>query len=91
MTTQRCECVGKHIPKPTELLPYYIFPLEDGGKSTDDNTVWLCPTSLFNTMTLWQLYEDNEGRPSWTILREYSEYIRNLVERGREMRRRATS
>lgn len=84
----RCQCVGKHIPKPMQLLPYYVLPLEDGGEDSGSNIVWLCPTTHFNVSGLWEMYEEGGGRPHWSVLREYSEFARNLVERGREMRRR---
>jgi len=79
-----CKCVGKHIPKNMNVFEYHLF--DDDGPS-----VWLCATTLDNTMKLWKLYEEYNGRPPWEILKEYSEYVRHVVEKGRELRRaRAT-
>jgi hypothetical protein len=40
---------------------------------------------------LWRLYEDYNGRPPWDILKNYSEYCRSIVEKGRELRRQANN
>ena len=77
-----CKCVGKHIPKPMAYYEYHLWA--DPGPY-----VWLCPTSLDNVEKLWNLYEETGSRPSWEILKGYSEYARYLVEQGRELRRKA--
>lgn len=85
-----CKCVSKHVPKPLELHKHHVWPLSEGGEDTKDNyIVVLCPTSHRNVHRLWREYEANDGRPSWDYLRNFSEYTRELVEKGRELRRKA--
>jgi hypothetical protein len=87
----QCRCVGKHIPKPLELYIHHVWPIEEGGPDVKENQVILCPTADSNVDKLWSLYEEHSGRPPWDILRNYSEYTRAIVEKGREQRRRAES
>lgn len=82
-----CQCVGKHIPKPMELHQHHVWPISEGGPDIKSNLVLLCPSTHANVHRLWRLYEEFEGRPSWDILKGYSEYARYLVEKGRESRR----
>lgn len=77
-----CKCVGKHIPKP---MFFYFYPIYE----SPGPYVWLCSTSLDNVKRLWELYELTGERPSWEVLKNYSEYARYLVEQGRELRRKA--
>lgn len=75
-----CKCVTKHVPKALELHKHRV-----------GSTTWvvLCPTTHANVHRLWKLYDDHDGRPPWDMLRNYSEYTRAIVERGREERRKA--
>lgn len=82
-----CKCVGKHIPKPMELHKHHIWPMGEGGPDTKANLLLLCPTTHVNVHRLWRLYEKNNGRPAWDILKNYSEYARYVVEKGRELQR----
>jgi hypothetical protein len=84
-----CKCVTKHVPKPLELHKHHVWPLGEGGPDIKGNLVILCPTTHSNAHRLWQLYEQYEGRPPWSILRIYSEYTRAIVEKGRELRYKA--
>lgn len=86
----QCHCVGKHIPKPMELHKHHIWPTGEGGPESKANLLYLCPTTHSNVHRLWRLYEKYEGRPPWDILKNYSEYARWVVERGRELQRAAT-
>lgn len=86
-TTISCQCVGKHIPKAMELERHFIWPLEEGGPAHRSNTITICPTTHSNIHKLWKIYEAKRGRPSWEILKNYSEFVREVVERGRELRR----
>jgi hypothetical protein len=86
-----CKCVTKHVPKALELHKHHVWPLGEGGPDIKSNLVILCPTTHSNVHRLWRLYEETEGRPPWEILRNYSEYTRAIVEKGREERRRASS
>lgn len=81
-----CKCVTKHVPKPLELHRHYVWPLDDGGPEVKSNSVTLCPTTDVNVHKLWRLYEENNGRPPWGMLRNYSEYCRAIVEKGRYLR-----
>ena len=85
----KCQCVGKHIPKPMELHKHHVWPIGEGGPDIKANLVLLCPTTHANVHRLWKLYEEYEGRPPWHLINKYSEYARGIVERGREARRRA--
>jgi HNH endonuclease len=85
--TATCNCVGKHIPKPMELHRHHIWPVGEGGPDTKENLLTLCPSTHSNVHRLWRLYEKHDGRPPWEILRNYSEYVRWVVEKGRELRR----
>jgi hypothetical protein len=85
----QCKCVTKHVPKALELHKHHMWPLGEGGPDVRENLVILCPTTHSNVHRLWRLYEETDGRPSWDILRNYSEYARAIVEKGREERRRA--
>lgn len=85
--TIECKCVGKHIPKPMELQHHHVWPTKDGGPDIQSNKIFLCPTTHSNVHSLWDLYETHNGRPPWEILKNYSEYTRYVVERGRELRR----
>lgn len=82
-----CKCVGKHIPKPMELHKHHVWPLGEGGPDTRENLLILCPTTHANVHRLWRLYNTYKGRPPWEILKNYSEYVRAIVERGRELKR----
>lgn len=82
-----CKCVGKHIPKPMELHKHHIWPLGEGGPDNRENLLLLCPTTHANVHRLWRAYEKYNGRPPWDMLKNYSEYCRWVVERGRELRR----
>jgi hypothetical protein len=83
----QCNCVTKHVPKALELHKHHVWPLGEGGPDVRSNLVILCPTTHSNVHRLWRLYEENDGRPPWEILRNYSEYARAIVEKGRERRR----
>jgi hypothetical protein len=85
----KCKCVGKHIPRAMELHRHHVWPLGEGGPDTKANLLILCPTTHSNVHMLWRLYEKYDGRPPWDILKNYSEYCRSIVEKGRELRRQA--
>lgn len=87
----QCACVGKHIPKAMELHKHHVWPLGEGGPDTKENLLLLCPTTHANVHRLWRLYEKHNGRPPWDMLKNYSEYTRSIVEKGRELRRAAQS
>jgi hypothetical protein len=86
-----CKCVSKHVPRALELHKHHVWPLGEGGPDVRDNLVILCPTTHSNVHRLWRLYEDYDGRPPWDILRNYSEYARAIVEKGRHLRSRIRS
>lgn len=86
-----CKCVSKHVPRPLELHKHHVWPLGEGGPDVRENLVILCPTTHSNVHRLWRLYEQNEGRPPWDVLRNYSEYARAIVEKGRHLRTGAGS
>lgn len=82
-----CQCVGKHIPKVMETEKHHIWPIGEGGPDIKENLLVLCPTTHSNIHKLWRIYEKVGGRPSWEILKNYSEFAREVVEKGRELRR----
>lgn len=86
-----CKCVSKHVPRALELHRHHVWPLGEGGPDAGENLVVLCPTTHSNVHRLWRLYEQHNGRPPWDILRNYSEYARAIVEKGRHLRSRARS
>lgn len=79
---QRCICVRDHNPNPMELHKHHIHPLGMGGTDTDDNIVWLCPTSLANVHELLRAWVKYEGEPPWSIRQRFSPYIRELAIDG---------
>ena len=81
---QRCVCVADHNPNPMELNRHHVWPLAEGGPDTDDNVVWLCPTSHANVHELLRAWLRYEGRPPWAIRKRFSAYIRGLAESGFE-------
>lgn len=88
----QCKCVGKHIPKPLNFIRQRIWPMSEEGLDIPENfRICLCPTSHENFHSLWNLYEETNGRPPWDKLKSYSEYVRGIVEMGRELRRQHTT
>jgi hypothetical protein len=85
-----CNCVGKHIPKPMQNHEHFYWPKGEGGPDETWNKITLCPTTHANVHELWDAYDLHDGRPPWNILKNYSEYCRDIVEWGRELRRTRT-
>lgn len=79
-----CGCVNDHNPNPMELHRHHIWPLYAGGPDTEDNLVWLCPTSHVNVHELLRAYEEHGGRPPWDIRKRFNYKIRTWAERGWE-------
>lgn len=85
-----CHCVEKHIPKPLEVHEHHVWPLGKGGPDLASNLLTLCPTTHANVHKLWRLYDSYAKKnqiPPWTELRKYSDYVRQVVLRGREQQR----
>lgn len=82
---QYCNCVGSHNPNPMELHRHHIWPLGEGGPATDDNVVWLCPTSHVNVHELFRAWIKYEGEPPWEIRKFFGPFIRELAARGYQM------
>lgn len=82
---QYCLCVAEHRPSPQELHRHHIWPLGMGGPDTEENVVWLCPTSHTNVHELLRAWVKYEGEPPWEIRRFFSPYIRDLAEQGYRM------
>lgn len=85
-----CNCVTKHVPKALELHKHHMWPIAEGGPDGSSGLVILCPTTHSNVHKLWRLYEEYDGRPPWDMLRNYSEYARAIVEKGRQLRQEAS-
>lgn len=80
-----CACVTWHVPAPQHLVRHHVVPLSWGGPDTEENTVWLCPTTHGNVHRLLWDYERFEGEPPWRGYRwHYSLYTRRLAERAWE-------
>lgn len=45
----RCACTSTHAPNVEEFEHHHIIPKAEGGSSTPENLVWLCPTAHSNT------------------------------------------
>lgn len=45
---KRCLCVSDHRPPVLEFIEHHIWPEFMGGPDTEDNLVWLCPTTHYN-------------------------------------------
>lgn len=50
-----CQCSADHRPAPLELAAHRLLPGEHGGTYTDNNVVWLCPTTHVNVHELLRL------------------------------------
>lgn len=81
---QTCVCVADHRPSPQELHRHHVWPLAEGGPDTEDNLVWLCPTSHVNVHELLRPWQANEGEPPWEVRCRFGPYIRDLARRGYE-------
>lgn len=79
---KQCVCVSDHNPNPMELNKHHIHPLGMGGADTEDNIVWLCPTSHANVHELLRAWVKNEGEPSWNVRKHFSPYVRDIAEDG---------
>lgn len=79
---QQCICVTDHNPNPMELNRHHIWPLAEGGPDTEDNIVWLCPTSHVNVHELLRAIIKYEGAVPWQIRQHFSPYIRDLAYEG---------
>lgn len=79
---RRCVCVTEHRPRPDELHSHHVWPLSEGGTDETSEMLWLCPTMHVNVHELWRLFKRHEGRPPWPVLRYYSQYCRQVVQRG---------
>lgn len=71
MQAVKCECVGKHVPLPTQLVKY--------GGSNGVDMVWLCPTTHSNLGALLELYTKYDGVPPGSVRKHYSEYVQRLA------------
>lgn len=79
---EHCACVGNHNPNPMELHRHHVHPLGEGGPATDDNVVWLCPTSHVNVHELLRAWIRFEGEPPWEIRKHFGPYVRNMAAEG---------
>lgn len=80
-TGKTCVCVTHHVPKPNELNAHHVWPLGEGGPE-DGEILWLCPTMHVNIHELWRFYKKYGDIPPWSVLRAYSHYCREIVEKG---------
>lgn len=76
---KKCVCVGKHVPLPNLLNAHHKVPKYYGGHDTDDNLVWLCPTTHVNVHALLREYDRNKGIPHGSIRKHYSMYVQDLA------------
>lgn len=77
-----CECVADHNPNPMELHKHHIWPLYLGGPDTEDNIVWLCPTSHTNVHELLREWVKRDAAPPWDVQKRYSAFVHNLAAEG---------
>ncbi|XAO35284.1 hypothetical protein SEA_FRANCOB_88 [Streptomyces phage Francob] len=67
-TNEVCECVGKHIPKPSKL---YRLDYADGY-------VYVCPTAYVNLVALEEEYARHGGLPPGSVRKHYSQFTHDL-------------
>lgn len=54
-TGQVCACVADHRPAVLELERHHRWPLYLGGPDTEDNIVWVCPSTHASTHEVLRL------------------------------------
>jgi hypothetical protein len=79
---RRCLCVTEHRPRPDELHAHHIVPLYADGPDTEENVVWVCPTTHASIHELLRAWERYEGEPPWSVRRYYGPYTRRYAELG---------
>lgn len=79
---RRCPCVSNHVPVVNHVVRHHIWPKGKGGPDTEENLIWLCPTTHENTHTCEREYYRYEGKPPWAVLRYYSTLSRELARRA---------
>lgn len=77
-----CICVGDHNPNPTHLQRHHIWPLGKGGPDTEENSVWLCPTTHENVHVLLRWWFMRNEEPPWEVRKFHSRYTREMAEKG---------
>lgn len=77
-----CPCVSRHVPVVNHVIRHHIWPKGSGGPDTEDNLIWLCPTTHENTHTCERLYRQYEGHPPWDRLLSFSLLSRDLGRRA---------
>lgn len=63
-----CECVGKHIPKPSKL---YRIDYPAGF-------IFVCPTAYTNLISLEEQYAEYNGLPPGSVRKHYSQFTHDL-------------
>lgn len=53
---RRCLCQATHRPAPLEFERHHIWPLGLDGPDTDDNIVWVCPTTHTNIHEILRIF-----------------------------------
>ncbi len=86
---QRCACVSEHRPAPLEHDGHHAWPLGMGGPDTDENIVWVCPTTHRNAHELLRLLI-RSGRLTYTQVADLydvpvSRYAYALALRGYDL------
>lgn len=81
-----CACRTTHAPHPLELERHHIWPSGMGGPDTEDNVVFVCPTTHTNTHELLRLFM-RDGPLTWTDVGEIydvpvSRYAFDLAHEG---------
>lgn len=78
-----CQCVRNHNPMPTGLQTHHVVPLawrKRGAPSISEATVAVCGTTHDSIHNLLNIYVENGGPPDWPTRRQFSHYVRCLVE-----------
>ena len=77
-----CHCVVLHRPKPMELNRHHVWPLAEGGPSTDANLIWVCPTTHVSVHEYLRELRRYSGVLPVGLANEYPRYTRRLAELG---------
>jgi len=80
--TYPCQIHKQHYPVPRTSVRHHIWPVEHGGPDTEDNVVYVCPTSKGNLEQLLQEYLWSQGQAPQLFTRRYSQKERELAELG---------
>ncbi len=84
MTTLPCLVHSKHIPESHVNHRHHVWPLADGGPSTNDNTVVVCPTGHGNIHALLKELLMHDGVLPYSRLRQFARQERAIAMLGWE-------